>query len=226
MMRDSRINLIFEGSSEIMRLFIAREALDAHLSVAGDIVDPKAPFSRRLKALPRIVAFYARWYPTRWTGWGAWPRFSEFSSLATHVRFLDRTARRLSRVIFHKMVRYGPKLEKKQATLFRTVDIGAELFAMAAAVARAEQLRKTGAASAPRAAELADLFCRNSRRRIAEKFHALADNDDALKYTISRRVLAGEEAWLESGLAAASFDVAAEDGQAEARPVPAVTARV
>jgi alkylation response protein AidB-like acyl-CoA dehydrogenase len=226
MMRDSRINLIFEGSSEIMRLFIAREALDAHLSVAGDIVDPKAPFSRRLKALPRIVAFYARWYPTRWIGWGAWPRFSEFSSLATHVRFLDRTARRLSRVIFHKMVRYGPKLEKKQATLFRTVDIGAELFAMAAAVARAEQLRKTGAASAPRAAELADLFCRNSRRRIAEKFHALADNDDALKYTISRRVLAGEEAWLESGLAAASFDVAAEDGQAEARPVPAVTARV
>jgi alkylation response protein AidB-like acyl-CoA dehydrogenase len=224
MMRDSRINLIFEGSSEIMRLFIAREALDAHLSVAGDIVDPKAPISRKLRALPRILAFYARWYPTRWIGWGAWPRFSEFSSLATHVRFLDRTARRLSRTIFHKMVRYGPKLEKKQATLFRAVDIGAELFAMAAAVARAEQLGKTGAASAPRAAELADLFCRNSRRRIAEKFRALADNDDALKYTISRRVLAGEEAWLESGLAAVRFDASA-DGVAEAPSEPAVTVR-
>jgi hypothetical protein len=226
MMRDSRINLIFEGSSEIMRLFIAREALDAHLAVAGAVVDPKAPLSRKLRALPRILAFYARWYPTRWIGWGAWPRFSEFSALATHVRFLDRTARRLARAIFHKMVRFGPKLEKKQATLFRAVDVGAELFAMAAAVARAEQLRKEGAASASRARELADLFCRNARRRIADKFRALADNDDGLKYTISRRVLAGEEAWLESGLAAASFEAAAEDGGAEASSEPAVTAHV
>jgi alkylation response protein AidB-like acyl-CoA dehydrogenase len=223
MMRDSRINLIFEGSSEIMRLFIAREALDAHLSVAGDIVDPKAPLSRKIRALPRILAFYARWYPTRWIGWGAWPRFSEFSRLATHVRFLDRTTRRLSRAIFHKMVRFGPKLEKKQATLFRAVDIGAELFAMSAAVARAEQLRKSGAASASRAGELADLFCRNSRRRIAEKFRALADNDDGLKYTISRRVLAGEEAWLESGLAAARFD-SSEGPGAGALAEPVVTA--
>jgi alkylation response protein AidB-like acyl-CoA dehydrogenase len=223
MMRDSRINLIFEGSSEIMRLFIAREALDAHLSVAGDIVDPKAPLSRKLRALPRILTFYARWYPTRWIGWGAWPRFSEFSRLATHVRFLDRTARRLSRAIFHKMVRFGPKLEKKQATLFRAVDIGAELFAMSAAVARAEQLRKSGAGFAARAAELADLFCRISRRRIAEKFRALANNDDELKYTISRRVLAGEEAWLESGLAAARFD-SSEGPGAGALAEPVVTA--
>ena len=219
MMRDYRINLIFEGSSEIMRLFIAREALDAHLSVAGDFVNPKAPLSAKLRALPRIAAFYARWYPTRWIGWGAWPRFSGFGRLATHVRFLDRTARRLSRAIFHKMVRFGPKLERKQATLFRAVDIGAELFAMAAAVARAEQIRTSGAAWAPRAAEVADLFCRNSRRRISEKFRALADNDDALKYTISRRVLEGEEAWLENGLAAARYEAAAEGGPVEAPPV-------
>ena len=223
MMRDSRINLIFEGSSEIMRLFIAREALDAHLAVAGAVVDPKAPLSSKLRALPRILSFYARWYPTRWIGWGAWPRFSEFSNLATHVRFLDRTARRLSRAIFHKMVRFGPKLEKKQATLFRAVDVGAELFAMAAAVARVRQLRKTGAASAPRAGELADLFCRNARRRIAEKFRGLADNDDTLKYTISRRVLAGEEAWLETYLAAVADEAGAEDGRVEAPPVPAAT---
>jgi len=220
MMRDSRINLIFEGSSEIMRLFIAREALDAHLSVAGAFADPKAPAGRRLAALPRIAAFYAWWYPSRWLGWGAWPRFSAFGPLAGHVRFLDRSTRRLARAVFHQMIRFGPKLERKQATLFRAVDIGADLFAMAAAVSRAEALRRTGAEEGDRAVELADLFCRSAERRIRARFAALADNDDARKYTISRRVLAGEEEWLESGLVPVSWE-AAENRGAEAPAEPA-----
>jgi len=218
MMRDSRINLIFEGSSEIMRLFIAREALDAHLAVAGALADPKAPLSRKLAALPKVAAFYAWWYPSRWLGWGAWPRFSAFGPLAGHVRFLDRTVRRLARAIFHQMVRFGPKLEKKQATLFRAVDVGADLFAMTAAVARADALRRAGVPEAARAVELADLFCRNAARRIEARFASLADNDDARKYAVARRVLAGDEEWLESGLVPVSWEAAEP-----ARP-PAATA--
>jgi len=203
MMRDYRINLIFEGSSEIMRLFIAREALDRHLAVAGDLVNPKAPLSRKLASLPKILAFYASWYPMRWLGWGHWPRYSEFGPLAKHVRFLERTTRRLSRTIFHMMARYGPRLEKKQALLFRAVDIGADLFAMSAAVCRADWLRRSKAAEAPRAVELADLFCRNLRQRIAQRFNAIRSNDDVAKSATARRILAGEHKWLERGLAPA-----------------------
>jgi alkylation response protein AidB-like acyl-CoA dehydrogenase len=201
MMRDARINLIFEGSSEIMRLFIAREALDRHLAVAGDLVDPKAPLSRKLKALPRILAFYAWWYPTRWLGWGRWPRYSAFGSLAPHVRFLDRSTRRLARAIFHAMVRNGPKLEKKQATLFRAVDIGADLFAMAAAVSRARQLENSGSPDGAKAVRLADLFCRDTRRRVARHFEDLGSNDDPQKYRIAQEILKGEHEWVERGVA-------------------------
>jgi len=201
MMRDFRINLIFEGSSEIMRLFIAREALDRHLAVAGDLFNPKVPTSQKLgKVLPRFVGFYAKWYPTRWLGWGRAPRFSEFGPLAVHVRYLERTTRHLARALFHMMARHGPKLEKRQALLFRAVDIGADLYAMTAAVSRAQQIRRSGKPEAASAVELADLFCRITKRRIADFFRALRSNDDVVRYRTARRLLEGEHLWLESGL--------------------------
>jgi hypothetical protein len=201
MMRDFRINLIFEGSSEIMRLFIAREALDRHLAVAGDLFNPKVSTGRKLgHVLPQFAGFYAKWYPTRWLGWGRAPRFGEFGPLAGHVRYLERTTRRLARALFHMMARYGPKLEKRQALLFRAVDIGADLFAMSAAVSRAQQIRKAGRPEAERAVELADVFCRMTRRRIAANFAGLRSNDDVAQYRTARRILEGEHRWLESGM--------------------------
>jgi hypothetical protein len=200
MMRDFRINLIFEGSSEIMRLFIAREALDRHLAVSANLFNPKLSRKERLAALPRFVGFYSTWYPSRWAGWGRWPRFSEFGPLAGHVRYLERTTRRLSRTIFHLMATHGPKLEKRQALLFRVVDIGADLFAMSAAVSRADGLRRSKAPEGKSAVELADLFSRMMRRRIAETFAAIRSNDDVRKYATARRFLAGDHKWLERGM--------------------------
>jgi alkylation response protein AidB-like acyl-CoA dehydrogenase len=199
-LRDSRINLIFEGSSEIMRLFIAREAVDRHLGVAGPLVDPKVPAGKKLAALPKVIAFYATWYPTRWLGWGRWPRFAEFGELAPHVRYIDRTSRRLARNLFHAMMVYGARLEKKQALLFRGVEIGADLFAMTAAVSRAHSMRRASSEGGAQAVELADLFCRNIRRRIGINFKAIWANDDDLKYRVSRHVLDGEHRFLESGI--------------------------
>jgi len=194
-MRDFRINLIFEGSSEIMRLFIAREAVDHHFKLAFDIVKPGASLGERFRALLRSTPFYATWYPTRWIGT---PRtYGEFGKLAKHLRYAERKARKLGRTIFHAMVRYGPKLERRQMVLFRAVDIGAELFAIAAACSRARMLAGEGQREA---IALADLFCRDARQRIANHFRRFYGPSDDATYRVAQQVLRGEHAWLEEGI--------------------------
>jgi len=199
MMRDYRINLIFEGSSEIMRLFIAREAVDTHLKLAGDLIDPKASARKKLLALFRSSVYYALWYPKLWLGWGRFPRYGEFGPLATHIRFVNRSCRRLSRMLFHCMVRFGPKLEKRQAVLGRLVEIGAELLAITAACSRAYSMYKRDPSNRG-PVELAGLFSRHARRRVEERFAAVFDNDDVRTYQVAQQVLRGEHSWLETGM--------------------------
>ena len=196
-MRDFRINLIFEGSSEIMHLFIAREAVDKHLQVAGDVVMPGKSTRERLAGLARSAAFYGWWYPSRWLGWSLWPRYAEFGRLAQHVRFVERSCRRLARGVFHSMIRFGPKLELRQSVLFRLVDVAAELFAMAATCSRAQRLFERDRAAGARAVKLADLFCRQARRRVRSKFNGLRRNEDVPTYQFAQEILAGEHRWLE-----------------------------
>jgi hypothetical protein len=198
-LRDSRINLIFEGSSEIMRLFIAREAVDSHLSVAGDLIDPEAPTGRRLAALVRSGFHYAVWYPTRWLTWGRWPRYREFGPLAKHLRYANRNAGRLARSIFYSMIRFGPGLERKQAVLGRIVEIGAELFVMVATVVHAKTLvDKNPSDRSPY--DLADVFCRQARTRIRERFRHMFFNNDAATYRVAQNAMKGAFEWLEEGI--------------------------
>src|SRR5213082_1251260 len=199
-MRDFRINLIFEGSSEIMHLFIAREAVDKHLQIAGDVVMPGKSPGQRLRGLVRAAGFYGWWYPSRWLGWSFWPKYAEFGILARHLRAVERGARRLARGVFHAMVRFGPKLELRQSVLFRLVDVGAELFAMAATCARAEWLRKSDPAAGRRAVDLADLFCRQARGRVDAKFRELSHNADTQTYRMAEEMLQSEHRWLERGM--------------------------
>lgn len=197
LLRDMRINRIFEGSSEIMRLLIAREAVDPHLKAAGDLASADAALGAKAKAALGASGFYARWLPSllKATPPGA---HRDLGRVAGHLRFVERQSRALARSTFTAMARHQAKLEQRQATLGRIVDIGAELFAMTAvcvrAIAEPDHHRRAEAVA------LADAFCHQARVRVGELDRALTTNADRTDRALTRAVLAGRITWLEEGV--------------------------
>ncbi len=198
LLRDMRINRIFEGSTEIMHLLIAREAVDQHLKVAGDILEPEVALADKAKAAVKAGAFYGKWFPQLVTGEGSNPKsFDEFGPLAKHVRYVERHSRKLARSTFYAMNRYQARLEQKGAFLGRIVDIGAELYAIACACTYAQTIARENPSKQAEAFELADLFCSQARRRADRLFHDLWANDDDEQYATAQKILEGRYSFFE-----------------------------
>ncbi len=198
-LRDCRVNTIFEGSSEIMRLFIAREALDPHLKVGGAIFNTQLPKSERLKAVFSSGKFYAGWYPRQWLPNGASKIDNLHQDLRKHVDYAAAGSKKLARSLFHAMARFGPKLDRQQLLLSRFVGIATELFAVSATCSYAQWLLGQGRPSDEILA-LADYFCRSARLRIDTHFAGTQRNVDKRGYQLTQELLAGKYAMLRDGI--------------------------
>lgn len=192
-MRDMRINRIFEGTTEIQHLFIAREAVDPHMKLGYKILQPETPTGEKLSAAAKAGAHYATWYPSRYVGWSRFPKFGEFGRLSGHMGYVERNSRHLARSIFHAMMKYQAKLERKQLVLFRIVDIGTDLFAMSATISYALWLAKQGNRNA---LDLADVFCHEARKRVDFNFNTLFDDYDDKEYKVVQDLMKGKYEWL------------------------------
>ena len=138
--RDARINTIFEGSSEIMRLFIAREMLDSHLKLGAAIFNTKLPLKERAKVFGRAAAHYASWFPKKWMNFGDGDEDTVLHpALNKEWHSVRHLSRKLARHILYAMLLHGPKLEREQLVLGRLVDIGTMLFVSSATISYAQQ---------------------------------------------------------------------------------------
>ncbi|MGP5025133.1 acyl-CoA dehydrogenase family protein [Glutamicibacter ardleyensis] len=201
LLRDLRINRIFEGSTEIMHLLIAREAVDAHLQAAGALAQAGSSLEDKARAAVDASGFYARWLPKLMVGAGTVPgSFSDQGPLAKHLRFIERSSRRLARQTFAGMARWQTGMDKQQVFLGHIVDIGAELFAMAATITKTLSLHEAGAPERFSAETLAQAFCEQATKRCEEHFRHLWNNTTHRDEQVASKLLNGDFEWLEDGV--------------------------
>lgn len=192
-LRDVRINLIIEGTSEIMYLFIAREALDPHLSRMKPLL-MKGGIGAKLGAAIKMAGYYAMWYPSLYL-----PRYGSFSglhpTLKSHMRYVQTSSRRLARLIFHNMMKHQKKMESKQSVINRLVQIGVDLFSMTTTCSYAQSLLDND--QRDNALQLADLYCKHARERIDLAFRSSSKNCDKEAIALTKNILNNEFEWME-----------------------------
>jgi hypothetical protein len=199
--RDMRVGRIFEGSSQVMHLIMAREALDTHFKLVMPILQPK-PGQKvtKAEAMMKAAGFYSTWLPKLFmpeTGHHfEGGRLSEVNR--KHLAYAGKTSKLLARRLFGTMAKFGPKLEKEQLILGNFVDIGVDLFVMATTLSYADHLLgENPADGTPQ--ELADLFCREARRRIEANFRAVKSNNNRSYRKVAGQFMEGKMAWLADG---------------------------
>ena len=198
-MRDCRINTILEGSTEIMRLFLAREAMDPHISKIMPLVKGKVKGFQLVKEIFKLAGHYGVWYPGQMLKGLTSRSYREMGSLAKHFKFIEKNAHKLARSIFWYMALYQEGLVNRQMILGRLVEIGTDLFVMAAVCSYARSVSTDqGGDDSPIA--LADYFSTLAEERVRGNFAALKKNNDRQMSKLGKRIFEKEMQWLEKGI--------------------------
>jgi hypothetical protein len=197
LLRDARIHLVWEGTSEILRIWMAREALSPYIEQG--IAFLHGPSSKKIEA----PLYYARMaLRSSLPSWNRWETSDLFGKdYARWVRFIESTARSLTKSTLIVTLRHRQNLHHKQLLLQHLVNDSLCLFPMAAMIwyaSRPEMRTKPGIL------DLATYFC----QEMAEQLYPASSptgrisghSKDTTVYNLAKRIMNGEYAWIEDGI--------------------------
>lgn len=191
LVRDATMYRIGEGATDILRPFVAREGLNAHLHQIKESVEKGLSSAELL----RLIRFYVPWYLSQWKG-QAIPgqKILNVSKVRERLVYVERTSRALARCIFYALLMHREAMRDDQGRQNRIEIIGEELFAITLTALYAQKINQAYAW------ELADECFRLGKKRIKPLLFGMLFNDDEKRARLGRQALKGEYSALNKGI--------------------------
>jgi acyl-CoA dehydrogenase family protein 9 len=184
-LRDSRINRIFEGTNEILRLFIALNGIQGPAERLKEIGSALRKPVRNLGLISGFAASRIR------SALGATPTLDVdlHERLATHKKYFEKHVAELHTITERVIQHYRAEIVERQQELERLADMAIELFATGCVLARTQRLiEERGVALCEREIELCDLFIVESGRRFRASRQAVLSAQDELRRSVAQAV--------------------------------------
>jgi acyl-CoA dehydrogenase family protein 9 len=196
-LRDCRINRIFEGTNEILRLFIALTAMKDVGTQLRELADSvKTVFDHPIKGFG-VMRDYAYRYASLATGIGRPELPGIVEELREPAVVFVRGTRMLAQAADRILRKHGKQIIGKQFASRRFADIMIDLFVLVCTLSRVQaSVKKNGADAAAKEIEIARVFAAQAGRRIDDNLARVDDNEDELiKALAMHTVEAGGFGW-------------------------------
>jgi len=178
--RDSRILSIFEGTNEILRLYVALSGLkDVGASLSGLRNAVASIFNDPIKGFG-VLSGYASRRARQTSGWGTDKILTQLSpDLQKAAKIYEKSVVELANASDALLKKYGKGVTDQQHQLKRLGDIAIDLYVGLCALSRAASLEKADKVNGAQAASIAYVFAKQARRRIARNVRGIGVNEDA-----------------------------------------------
>jgi len=180
LVRDATMYRIGEGATDILRPFVAREALNFHLQRAQKILEQGLTGKRLLE----LLRFYVPWYASLWRR-RPLPNHEAVQNrrLQGMLKRVESSSRALARVTTYAMLMYRQHMQQDQGRQNRIEMMGESLFAMAACALYAQKL------NTPTGWLLTDEYFRTEKVRLKRLLSEMLSNDDRQRESVGKQAL-------------------------------------
>lgn len=191
MLRDARAAMVFEGTNEILRCFIALSGMQGPglaLSGSGLLEDVSKAMREPIKGFGLLSDFALRKARSVLSR----DRLTRVHPiLAREAAMVITYTQHLARCVDQALRRHGKNIAEMQYTQRRVADIAIDLYAISSCLARTTRaIEKRGEEGARREIDLLTMFARAADKRLSENVASFDDNDDDLRKAIAHKACA------------------------------------